>query len=361
VSTLASRKLTPAPAVTPRSPAAPLQAAAPPLAPPAEQIPLFPVSWYRFADARELRKPVARLVAGRWLVGFRGEGGRATVMEGRCVHQGADLGHGRVTPDGCLRCPFHGWEFDAAGRCRRTPSGGGEPPAFARQRCYRTVERHGSVFFFSGSGGSGGEPTFDLPFLEGEDPANFQAARTIEVDYHAPWYVVMANAFDIPHFLAVHDRKLLGQANIEQLSPWHRRIRYRVEVVGNRPTDRFLRRFVGRVVDVEHTVWGGNVLTTRASFARGENVVMFINDPVDPQRCRMSAIVLRRRDRTWRDAFAPASLAFRRALTRSFLEHENKELGSVGYSPGTFVEADRPVVDFLSWIAAIPRTSKGDL
>jgi phenylpropionate dioxygenase-like ring-hydroxylating dioxygenase large terminal subunit len=328
--------------------------AAPLFGPRAEEIPMFPASWYRFGDARELSRPVGRQMLGRWLVGFRGAGGRATVMEGRCVHQSADLSRGRVISDGCLRCPFHGWEFDAAGQCRRTPSG--EPPALAKQRTYRTIERHGSVFFFSG-----GEPTFDLPFLDGENESDFSAARPIVVDYHAPWYVVMANAFDIPHFLAVHDRKLIGEAKIEQVSPWRRRIRYRVEVIGTRMADRLIRRFIGREVDVEHTVWGGNVLLTRARFARGENVVLFVNEPVDPQRCRMSAIVLRRRGPVWRDALtAPPSLMLRRALTRTFLEHENKELGSVGYSPGTFVEADRPVVDFLNWVAALPRLSKGE-
>jgi hypothetical protein len=68
----------------------------------------------------------------------------------------------------------------------------------------------------------------------------------------------------------------------------------------------------------------------------------------------MEAIPLRPRGSPWIDAWwAPLSLRLRAALTRNFLEHENRELGSVSYSPGTFVEADRPVVDFLHWIATL--------
>ena len=40
-----------------------------------------------------------------------------------CPHRGADLSYGRLE-DGGLRCLYHGWLFDVAGRCLEQP---GEP------------------------------------------------------------------------------------------------------------------------------------------------------------------------------------------------------------------------------------------
>ena len=40
-----------------------------------------------------------------------------------CSHRGADLSYGRLE-DGGLRCLYHGWLYDVAGRCLEQP---GEP------------------------------------------------------------------------------------------------------------------------------------------------------------------------------------------------------------------------------------------
>ena len=47
--------------------------------------------------------------------------GRWGLIDRACPHRGADLAFGRLEADG-LRCPFHGWKFDADGRCLETPA-----------------------------------------------------------------------------------------------------------------------------------------------------------------------------------------------------------------------------------------------
>jgi nitrite reductase/ring-hydroxylating ferredoxin subunit len=37
-----------------------------------------------------------------------------------CAHRGADLSYGRLE-DGGLRCLYHGWLYDAQGRCLEQP------------------------------------------------------------------------------------------------------------------------------------------------------------------------------------------------------------------------------------------------
>src|SRR5438132_753494 len=119
-------------------------------APPASAFPAYPASWYLYGSGGDLgRRPLAKTMLGRQLVAFRTASGRAAVLDGRCAHLGADLGGGRVAGE-VIRCPFHGWEYDADGRCTRIPGRCEAVPAFARQVSYPVEERCGSVFFFNG-------------------------------------------------------------------------------------------------------------------------------------------------------------------------------------------------------------------
>ena len=112
--------------------------------------------WQPVALAEELAgsrpvKPVR--ILGQDLVLFRGPDGRLGLLDRDCAHRGADLAFGRLE-DGGLRCLFHGWLFDADGKCLETP---GEPPesricSRVRQRAYPVQERSGIVFAFLGEG-----------------------------------------------------------------------------------------------------------------------------------------------------------------------------------------------------------------
>jgi nitrite reductase/ring-hydroxylating ferredoxin subunit len=63
-------------------------------------------------DAQEIPVPPEGQVrrVGDWAVGMsRGE---PFAVSRRCRHQLADLSNGRVDPDGCLVCPWHGARYD---------------------------------------------------------------------------------------------------------------------------------------------------------------------------------------------------------------------------------------------------------
>jgi phenylpropionate dioxygenase-like ring-hydroxylating dioxygenase large terminal subunit len=51
------------------------------------------------------------------LIARRDANGAVGVYDAFCPHQGAHLGFGGVIERDCLRCPFHGFYFDAEGRC----------------------------------------------------------------------------------------------------------------------------------------------------------------------------------------------------------------------------------------------------
>jgi phthalate 4,5-dioxygenase len=61
---------------------------------------------------------------GENLIAFRDSGGRVGLLADHCSHRGASLFFGRNEDDG-LRCVYHGWKYDVAGRCVDMPN---EPP-----------------------------------------------------------------------------------------------------------------------------------------------------------------------------------------------------------------------------------------
>jgi nitrite reductase/ring-hydroxylating ferredoxin subunit len=60
--------------------------------------------------------------AGHYAVG--NAGGELFAVSRRCRHLFADLAEGRIDPDGCLVCPWHGSKYDVkTGRMVRGPQG----------------------------------------------------------------------------------------------------------------------------------------------------------------------------------------------------------------------------------------------
>src|ERR671926_124645 len=95
--------------------------------------------------------PVRLRLLGEDLVAFRTTSGRPAVLDTYCPHRNANLFWGRNEEEG-LRCVYHGWKFDAQGRCVDMPN---EPPRsrFAEkieQPAYPAVDRGGFIWVYMG-------------------------------------------------------------------------------------------------------------------------------------------------------------------------------------------------------------------
>ena len=100
--------------------------------------------------------PVRVRLLGEDLVAFRDNTGRIGLLQENCPHRGASLFFGRneAGPDGTcgLRCPYHGWQFDADGACIDMPS---EPATSTfkervRAKAYPVHESGGIVWTYMG-------------------------------------------------------------------------------------------------------------------------------------------------------------------------------------------------------------------
>jgi phthalate 4,5-dioxygenase len=142
-------------------------------------------------DARMAHRPLKAVrLLGQDLVLFKDETGRFGLMDRACPHRGADLAFARHEGDG-IRCPFHGWKFDAAGACVETPA---EPPALrlcerVKPRSYPVREQSGVLFAWLGAEGHA------LPELPAFDA--FTAPASHSFAFKGLWHCNWLQAFEV--------------------------------------------------------------------------------------------------------------------------------------------------------------------
>jgi phenylpropionate dioxygenase-like ring-hydroxylating dioxygenase large terminal subunit len=315
-------------------------------APLPQQFPTYPVSWYWFGRSRELRRgPVSRDLCGRRVVAFRTASGRVCVLDARCSHLGADLGRGRVV-DEAIQCPFHQWEYGPDGRCVRIPVAS-EAPTTARQAVFPVVERHGFVFVFNGP-----EPLFPLPFFFGARPEDFLPARPFGTLLNCPWYLIGANAFDLQHFRAAHDRRLVGEPVVDCPHPFARRASARFTVAGRSLQDRVTRFFAGDEVEMAITDWCGNLMFATATFRRGRSYGMVVTEPRAAGQVLVQVIVFVPRSHSvlGRVVWDPLIRSIRRFFIKEFLSSDAARLDGTRYNPHGLIDYDQDLAAYLWWL-----------
>jgi phthalate 4,5-dioxygenase oxygenase subunit len=86
---------------------------------------LFRRYWLPVLLAAELPAPdcppVRVKVLSERLIAFQDSDGKYGLMDEFCAHRGVSLWFGRNEESG-LRCPYHGWKYDATGQCVEVPS-----------------------------------------------------------------------------------------------------------------------------------------------------------------------------------------------------------------------------------------------
>ena len=158
-------------------------------------------SWYAVARGIDVGAgPKSVTLLGVAVVLYRGPSGQMVAAPDRCPHREAPLSAGRITDDGCLACPYHGWSFGDDGRCVDVPSSGEyvPPPPRAHLATFECAERYGLVWL------SIGTPTGDLPVIpQDADPAFRRINTPVDV-WQTSATRMTDNFLDIAHFPWVH-------------------------------------------------------------------------------------------------------------------------------------------------------------
>ena len=158
-------------------------------------------AWYILATSEELgNKPLARKLHGAPLVVFRDRGGAPGVLLDRCAHRNVPLSLGDVV-SGRLECPYHGWQYDPEGNCRKIPGLCGTPelPRRAVPR-YPAREQEGYVWAW---GNPDSEPV-GLPYrLPNLADSTYTTVRRV-VEARSTLHAAIENALDVPHTAFLH-------------------------------------------------------------------------------------------------------------------------------------------------------------
>ena len=215
-------------------------------------------------DPRLANRPVRAVRAlGQDLVIFRNAQGAWGLLDRDCPHRGADLSFGRHEGDG-LRCPFHGWKFDTAGKCLDTPAepAGSKLCERVRQRSYPVLEKSGILFAWLGDEGSVPPPfpRFDC----------FEAPSSHTFAFKGMWQCNWLQAFEVgidpahPSFL----HRFLSDEPLEQVGQNAAGKQFRSASAGDAggerwPMTRIMREFHQPEISFEARPWGMQLTALR--------------------------------------------------------------------------------------------------
>ena len=121
--------------------------------------------WWPVAFSDDVKGPRPKKIRllGEDFVLFREGDGKLGLLEPLCAHRRTSLAGGRVEKNG-IRCCYHGWLWDAAGKCLETPPE--EPESRLKDtvsmRAYPVQEAAGLVFAYIGPSPAPLLPKYDL-------------------------------------------------------------------------------------------------------------------------------------------------------------------------------------------------------
>lgn len=173
----------------------------------------FPRGWFMIAEASELDDgPQGVRFFGKDFALYRGESGRVVLLDAYCSHMGTHLAEGQSASivanneqmeGDSIRCPYHGWRYNADGELDDIPYFDGPCPKAANINSYKVVERLGAILMWHDP--AGGEPDYDAPDLS---------------EWNDPQWV--NGAYDHLGELAIHPQEVIdNMADGHHLGPTH--------------------------------------------------------------------------------------------------------------------------------------------
>lgn len=176
-------------------------------------------AWYPLYYVEDLdkSKPTPFTLLGRDLVIWWDEATSSwRVFEDKCPHRLAPLSEGRITSDGLLECPYHGWTFSGSGQCDRIPQQVEDSTTeVSRRACVAslpTTVRQGLLFAYPGNPENA--PQTRVPIVDPleESPDEWICINTFrDLPYDA--LTLLENVLDSSHLPFTHHQSVGNRAN----------------------------------------------------------------------------------------------------------------------------------------------------
>jgi len=166
--------------------------------------------WYIAAFSDEItRDPIERTLLGKPVAMYRTEAGAPVAMYGLCPHRYYPLALGKVVGD-ALVCGYHGFTFDADGKCIRIPSQ--ETGAGFCQPTYRIEERGSLCWIWMGDEDQC-DPALIPPYEDfGLGEAGWRTSSFNYIHVAGRHQLLIDNLMDLTHLAFVHHHIPGGEA-----------------------------------------------------------------------------------------------------------------------------------------------------
>ncbi|GET38947.1 aromatic ring-hydroxylating dioxygenase subunit alpha [Microseira wollei] len=173
--------------------------------------------WYPIIFVQDLpqKRPYGFSVYDEPLVLFRDANGKFGCLQDICPHRTAKLSQGQVV-DGKLECLYHGWQFNANGKCLHIPqlSPGSKIPHNACVKSFTVIERQGIVWMWPGNAEESDEKL--IPVLaELDDPKFIKTDYLLDLPYDQSYFI--ENVIDPAHFPINHNGKRFKRKDAQPL------------------------------------------------------------------------------------------------------------------------------------------------
>jgi len=273
--------------------------------------------WYMVASSKTLAPGnILRFDLGELpIVLFRGRHDRTVrALPAHCRHQGVDLKNGEVIGD-CIRCPLHHWEYRDSRDCV-------------------VAEKYGMIFLHPGK-----FPLLPIPNFQSVDSDALCFEPGTAVDLDCPWYVPVANAFDMTHLRTVHRRELKTTPQTTRPNSMTFVTRYATAVTGDGWSDRAMRFLSRNHVEVTVTCAGGTMIIIEATAGRQRSYMIV---SLRPTRTGVSILPLYAVARS-RIGLHRIHAQLARILFTAFLRRDLKVLSGIRF-PERYADPDDPTI-----------------
>ena len=244
----------------------------------------YPTGWYLALESSALA-PGAVLplsLFGRELVAFRSaKTGTAVILDAHCPHMGAHVGYGGAVDGEGIRCPFHHWRFDLAGRCDDVPYDRERRPPKVGLRPWPVHETSGVVLIHYSE--SGAAPRWQMPDLPEWGAAGWLGYESVRWRIRMHVQELTENIPDTAHFAYVHEVPGTPRAEVEIRDHVYRQRSYFAET--------------GETFTIQEAHGLGLVWLRSA----GRLVFLTAITPVDAQHCELALLFLAREERDARE------------------------------------------------------------
>eukprot|EP01121_Diplochlamys_sp_Union-15-3_P004080 TRINITY_DN14051_c0_g1_i1.p1 TRINITY_DN14051_c0_g1~~TRINITY_DN14051_c0_g1_i1.p1 ORF type:complete len:433 (+),score=42.66 TRINITY_DN14051_c0_g1_i1:32-1300(+) len=174
-------------------------------------------SWYPIVFSKDVtsQKPYGIQILGDPIVLFRDHKNKISCLSDRCPHRSAPLSIGTMR-SGKLECKYHGWQFDAEGKCVHIPALNPTTKP-SKTNCaftYPVLEKHNLVWVWPGNPEMATEDL--IPDHLWQFPPNViitDGSRDIEIDHG----LMIENLLDPAHLPFTHEGTLAKRSDASEL------------------------------------------------------------------------------------------------------------------------------------------------